>query len=67
VEGYIPLLGFFTGFLFIIIIIAGRNSEAAIGGAGGVLKRQKRQVRAVHGCDRAAKNLWSYCIYFCCF
>jgi hypothetical protein len=55
VEGYIPILGFFAGFLF-IIVITGRNSEAAIGGAGGVLKRQKRQVRAVHGCHRAAKN-----------
>jgi hypothetical protein len=66
-DRYIPILGFFAVFSLYIIIIAGRNSEAAIGGAGGVLKRQKRQLRAVHGCDRAAKNLCSYYIYFVFF
>jgi hypothetical protein len=73
-EGYIPIQGFFTGLSLCIIFITGRNSEAALGEGGGaqnlvfyVLKRQKRQVRAVNGCDRAAKNLWSYYIDFVCF
>jgi hypothetical protein len=64
VKGYFPILGLLA--VLCIIFITGRNSEAAIGGAGGVLKKQKRQVRAVHGCDRAAKNLCSY-IYFVFF
>ncbi len=43
-RGFFPKLGFFAGFSLYIIVIAVRNVEAAIGGAG----RAQRLVLLVH-------------------
>ncbi len=63
-RGFFPKLGFFAGFSLYIIIIAVRNGEAAIGGAGcaqrlvlRVNESKKAGARSARACTRGKNPL----------